>query len=66
MDIYTFEKLNLKTNDLIIIEKVGSYQYPGVYLGDFNHSKLTFKFSNHSNGKTEIIELKKLQQIRRK
>jgi hypothetical protein len=65
MGVYEFEKLNLKENELILIETVGSQQFVGAYLGEYNNSDTTFKFGNHSNGQTETIFIEKLQQLRR-
>lgn len=63
MHINQFIKLDLKLGDYIWIMNEKGEGFPGNFDGSFDASKQTFKFRNHSNGKTQIIEIAKLQRL---
>jgi len=65
MDNITFEKLQLKLGELIVIEKIGGQQFSGTYENEYDNSKGEFKFSNYSNGKIENISIDKLFNLKR-
>ena len=58
-----FKQLNLEFGDYIYIQNERGEGYYGTYENEYNSSNETFKFSNHSNGKVEVIKLEKLQQL---
>ena len=37
--------------------------FQGNFDGNFDASKQTFKFRNHSNGKEQMVEIRKLQKL---
>lgn len=63
MHINDFIKLDLKIGDYIWIMNEKGEGFPGNYAGNFDPSKQTFQFRNHSNGKTQTIEINKLQRL---
>ena len=63
--LFDFEKLNLKYGDYIWLMNKKGEGYFGFFYNDFNLSKKTFKFRNHSNGKDEIILIESLQRLER-
>ena len=63
MHINDFIKLDLKLGDYIWIMNKNGEGFPGNFDGSFDSSKQTFKFRNHSNGQTQIIEISKLQRL---
>ena len=65
MSLYVFNELKLKAGELIYIMNEKGEGISGIYENEFNSSNGTFRFSNHSNGQTEIIEIDKLQLLKR-
>jgi len=63
MNVHTFLSLELKYGDFIYIVTEKGEGFSGNYENDYNSSNETFKFSNFSNGKTEIIYVDKLQHL---
>lgn len=63
MHINDFIKLDLKIEDYIWIMNEKGEGFPGNYSGNFDPSRQTFQFRNHSNGKTQTIEIIKLQRL---
>jgi hypothetical protein len=63
MHINDFLKLDLKTNDYIWIMNEKGEGFWGNYNGGYDATKQTFQFRNHSNGKTQTIEIMKLQRL---
>lgn len=63
MHINDFIKLDLKIGDYIWIMTEKGEGYPGNYNGNFDPSKQSFQFRNHSNGQTQTVEIKKLQSL---
>lgn len=63
MHINDFIKLNLKVGAYIRIQDEKGEGFPGNYDGNFDTIKQTFQFRNHSNGKTQTIEINKLQRL---
>jgi hypothetical protein len=65
MSIYAFRELKLKYGELIYIVNEKGEGISGLYEDEYNPSNETFRFSNYSNGQTQIIEINKLQFIKR-
>ncbi len=65
MSAYQLRELNLKPGEMIYIVNEKGEGISGVYENNYCSSNETFKFSNHSNGKTEIINANNLQFIKR-
>jgi hypothetical protein len=63
MHINDFIKLDLKIGDYIWMMNESGEGIPGNYDGNFNQSNSTFQFRNHSNGKTQVINIEKLQRL---
>jgi len=63
MNIFDFIKLDLKQGDYIWIMNEKGEGFHGNYDGNFNQSKQTFQFRNHSNGQIQTIEIDKLQRL---
>ena len=63
MHIADFLKLELKYFDYIWIMNEKGEGFYGNYLGTADSSNQSFKFQNHSNGQTQIIEVGKLQML---
>lgn len=63
MHLNDFIKLDLKIGDYIWIMNEKGEGFPGNYHGNFDPSKQTFQFRNHSNGQTQTIEIVKLQRL---
>ncbi len=63
MYILEFIKLNLQIGDFIWLMNEKGEGFTGNYAGSFNESNQTFQFNNHSNGKTQTIEIQKLQRL---
>ncbi|WP_445749559.1 hypothetical protein [Polaribacter sp.] len=65
MSCYSFKELKLKYGELIYIQNEKGEGITGVFENHYNSSQETFRFQNNSNGQNEIIEIEKLQLIRR-
>ncbi|WP_040252123.1 hypothetical protein [Psychroserpens mesophilus] len=65
MSLYVFNELKLKAGELIYIMNEKGEGISGIYENEYNSSNGTFRFSNHSNGQTEMIEIDKLQLLKR-
>lgn len=65
MTKYDFEILKLSVGDYIWLMNEGGEGYWGNYLGDYDATKQTFKFRNHSNGQEEKIDVAKLQRLQK-
>lgn len=63
MPINDFTRLGLKIGDFIWIMNERGEGFPGNYDGNFDSTKNTFQFRNHSNGQTQTIEINKLQRL---
>lgn len=63
MHINDFIKLDLKLGDYICIMNAKGEGFWGNYDGSFDNSKNTFSSRNHSNGKTETVEINRLQRL---
>lgn len=63
MHINDFIKLDLKIGDYIWIMNEKGEGFQGNYNGNFDPSRQTFQFRNHSNGQTQTIEIIKLQRL---
>lgn len=62
---HLFVKLNLKQGEFIFLINEKGEGYSGTYENEYNSSNETFRFSNHSNGQTETINIERLQDLRR-
>lgn len=65
MSIYSFKELKLNYGEQIYIVNQKGEEITGTFEDDYNSSQETFRFQNYSNGQNEIIEIEKLQAIRR-
>jgi hypothetical protein len=65
MTKYDFESLKLTIGDYIWLMNEGGEGFFGYYQGDYDLSKQTFKFQNHSNGQKEMIHIIKLQRLQK-
>lgn len=65
MNTYSYQKLNLKYGDLIYIVNEKGEGITGTFENNYNSNQETFNFQNFSNGQNEIVEIQKLQSIRR-
>ena len=63
MHINDFIKLDLKIGDYIWIMNENGEGFPDNFNGNFDPSKQTFQFRNHSNGQTETIKINMLQRL---
>ena len=63
MHLNDFIKLKLKVGDYIWIMNEKGVGFNGNYDGNFEPSKQTFQFRNHSNGQSQTIEITKLQRL---
>jgi len=52
-----FQKLSLNTGNLIYIQNKKGEGITGTFQNEYNSSNESFKFINHSNGKSEIIKI---------
>ncbi|SDY11853.1 hypothetical protein SAMN05444411_1295 [Lutibacter oricola] len=65
MSLYVFNELKLKAGEMIYIMNEKGEGISAIYENEYNSSNGTFRFSNHSNGQTEMIEIDKLQLLKR-
>lgn len=65
MFINFYNGLELSLGAYIAIVYHQGNEHHGYFQGDFDNTKNTFLFENHSTGKTETIHLDKLQSIRK-
>jgi len=63
MFINDFLDFKLKLNDYIWIMDEKGEGFQGNYNDNFNPKERTFQFRNHSNGKTQVVQIDKLQRI---
>ena len=62
MTSYDFENLELKYWDYIRFINEKGEGLMGNFEDEYENSKGTFKFSNHSSGRSEVIHLSNIQQ----
>lgn len=60
-----FLNLDLKQGELIQIMNEKGEVFIGIFENEYNSSNETFRFSNFSNGQTEIVYIDRLQDLRR-
>lgn len=60
-----FEALQLKYWDCITFFLAGGKMCVGNYADEYDNSNGTFKFSNHSNGKTETIKVAEIENLQK-
>ncbi len=63
MFIQRFLELDLKNGEYICIMNEKGECTNGNYRNGFDNNNKSFKFQNHSNGKTDIIFIEKLQRL---
>jgi hypothetical protein len=60
-----FNKLKLRIGEVIYLQNAKGEGITGTYQNEFNSSNNTFRFDNHSNGKSELIKIETLQLLKR-
>lgn len=65
MDVQSFEALDLKLNDAVILQNPEGDEVKGFYLGEYDTAGRTFGFSNFETGQVETIVIDNLAQMRK-
>lgn len=65
MNSYKFKELKLNYGEIMYIVNENGEGITGIFEDEYDSSKETFRFQNHSNGQNEILKIDKLQEIRR-